>query len=90
MAANLFLLLSSFFQPSMEIGLLVNTENPESGKMRLVCSAFFTFVAIGQDGNKVEVPPVIPESVDERHAYALAIERKVVLISFFSIHFFSF
>ena len=38
------------FRTSMEIGVGVTSEDPFSGRSRVVATAFFTFVAIGTDG----------------------------------------
>jgi acyl-CoA hydrolase len=46
----------------MEVGVKVWVENYRSEENRHVSSAYLTFVAIDADGNRVPVPPVIPET----------------------------
>lgn len=64
------------FRSSMEVGVTVTGENPLTGERQLTTSALMTFVALGQDGGKVEVPPLQPESEDERVAQAEAHARR--------------
>jgi len=54
------------FSTSMEVGVLVLTEEPLSGERHLCCEAFLTFVAIGPAGRPVPVPPLLAESDEER------------------------
>jgi acyl-CoA hydrolase len=54
------------FSTSMEVGVLVLTEEPLSGERHLCCEAFLTFVAIGPAGRPVPVPPLLAESDAER------------------------
>src|SRR5271163_1970402 len=53
------------FHTSMETGVKVWVENYRSGQRRHVSSAYLTFVAIDEVGNKLAVPQVIPETEDE-------------------------
>jgi acyl-CoA hydrolase len=64
------------FRSSMEVGVTVTAENPLTGEKHLTTSALLTFVALGQDGGKVEVPPLQPETEDERVALAEAHARR--------------
>lgn len=64
------------FRSSMEVGVTVTGENPLTGERHLTTSALLTFVALGQDGGKVEVPPLQPENDDERVAQAEAHARR--------------
>jgi acyl-CoA hydrolase len=54
------------FSTSMEVGVLVLTEEPLSGERHLCCEAFLTFVAIGPAGRPVPVLPLLAESDEER------------------------
>ncbi len=64
------------FRSSMEVHLSVQTENIPSGS-RIKCNdAYYTFVALDQDGNPVEVPKVIPESKEEIQFYDGALRRR--------------
>ena len=64
------------FRSSMEVGVTVTAENPLSGEKHLTTSALLTFVALGQDGGKVEVPPLLLETEDERITQAEAHARR--------------
>jgi len=61
---------------SMEVGVKVLSEDPLTGERRHTSSAYLTFVALGADGRPVEVPPVIPESPDEKRRYEEAAVRR--------------
>lgn len=64
------------FRTSMEVGVKVYVENLRSGVLRHTSSAYLTFVAIDQSGNRVPVPPVIAETDEERRRYEQAGERR--------------
>jgi acyl-CoA hydrolase len=64
------------FRTSMEVGVKVWVENPENGEVRHTSSAYLTFVAIGENGKPVAVPPVIAESEDEKRRYHEAGRRR--------------
>ena len=61
---------------SMEVGVRVEAENMVSGVRRHTNSAYLTFVAIDADGRPVEVPEVVPETMDERRRHAAAQARR--------------
>ncbi|MCE5334761.1 MAG: acyl-CoA thioesterase [Desulfobacteraceae bacterium] len=50
---------------SMEIGVRVESENPRTGEVRKTASAYLTYVAIGESGKPVEIPPLIPETAED-------------------------
>src|SRR5580658_1481818 len=54
------------YHTSMEVGVKVWVENYRSQQNRHVSSAYLTFVAIDEAGNKLPVPPVVPETEDEK------------------------
>lgn len=64
------------FRTSMEVGVKVETENLMTGKRLHTCSAYLTFVALGEDKRATAVPPVIPESEEEKRRYREAGERR--------------
>ena len=64
------------FRTSMEVGVKVWVENLQSGSLRHTSSAYLTFVALDQAGNRVVLPPVIPETEEEKRRYAEAAERR--------------
>ena len=64
------------FRSSMEVGVQVETETLMTGQKLHTCSAYLTFVALDENGKSVEVPPVIPETDDEKRRYEQAGERR--------------
>ena len=64
------------FRTSMEVGVKCHVENYISGATRHVSSAFLTYVAVDKDGNHIEVPPVIPETEEEKARYEGAGHRR--------------
>mgnify|MGYP001207972117 CR=1 FL=1 len=64
------------FRTSMEIEIVVDAENPRTGNKRRCNHAFYTFVAIGQDGSPTPVPALIPETDDEKQRYEKADRRR--------------
>jgi acyl-CoA hydrolase len=64
------------FQTSMEVGVKVVVEDLLSGELKHTCSAYLTFVAIDEKGNRVAIPPVIPETHEETRRYEEAGKRR--------------
>lgn len=64
------------FHTSMEVGVKVWVENYRVEQSRHVSSAYLTFVAIDAAGNKMAVPPVVPETEDEKRRYDGAARRR--------------
>jgi acyl-CoA hydrolase len=64
------------FRTSMEVGVKVWVEDLLTGAERHVSSAYLTFVAIDKSGAGVEVPPVIPQTDEEKSRYERALERR--------------
>jgi len=64
------------FRTSMEVGVKVWVENYRSEEKQHVSSAYLTFVAIDAARNRVRVPPVIPESQEEKRRYEDAARRR--------------
>ncbi len=54
------------WRTSMEVGVRVESENVRSGEARHSSSAYLTMVAIDDQGLPVEVPPLVPETEEER------------------------
>lgn len=64
------------FNTSMEVGVKVESEDIETGEIKHSNSAYFTFVAIDREtGKKVHVPPIIPETDEEKRRYEQALQR---------------
>jgi acyl-CoA hydrolase len=64
------------FRSSMEVGVKVWVENPQTGEVRHTSSAYLTFVAIGEGGKPISVAPVIAESEEEERRYHEADRRR--------------
>jgi acyl-CoA hydrolase len=60
------------FRTSMEVGVKVWVEDLSTGVVRHTSSAYLTFVALGPNNERVPVPPVIPETEDEKRRYEQA------------------
>jgi acyl-CoA hydrolase len=61
---------------SIEVGVRVEAENLLTGERRHTNSCYLTFVAIDDAGLPVPVPPVVPETDEERRRYAEAEARR--------------
>lgn len=64
------------FRTSVEVRLTVWAQNIPSGLKIESNTAYYTFVALDQDGNKVEAPQVLPDSVEEKLWYDQALQRR--------------
>jgi acyl-CoA hydrolase len=61
---------------SMEVGVLCMAEDARTGVRRHTASAYFTFVALSEDGTPVPVPPVQPVTPAEVRRYEAARRRR--------------
>jgi acyl-CoA hydrolase len=64
------------FKTSMEVGVKVCVENLKTGEIRHTSSAYLTFVALGADGQRITIPPVVPETEEEKRRYEDALMRR--------------
>ncbi len=64
------------FHTSMEIGVKVETETLLTGRKLHTCSAYLTFVALDENGKPMPIPPVIPETEEEKRRYTEAGDRR--------------
>jgi acyl-CoA hydrolase len=64
------------FRTSMEVGVKVLAEDLLTGEKLHTCSAYLTFVALDENRKATPVPPVIPETEEERRRYRQAGERR--------------
>ena len=76
------------FHTSMEVGVKVWVENLKTGDLRHTSSAYLTFVGVNQQGSRMVLPQIVPETdedkrhwhgADERRAYRLALKDKTKL-----------
>jgi len=61
---------------SIEVGIRVLAENPLTGETTHTNSAFIVYVALGNNGQPVEVPQLILETDEERRRWAEAEARQ--------------
>ncbi len=66
------------FRTSMEIGVKAWVENYLVDDCKHVSSAYLTFVAVDKAGNHVPVPPVIPETDEQRRRFEDAGRRREI------------
>src|SRR5829696_2438903 len=57
---------NAVWRSSMEVGVRVVAERPSRGESRHTNTAYFTMVALGDDGRPTAVPPLIAETEDEK------------------------
>ena len=61
---------------SLEVGVRVESENPMTGERRHTASAYLTFVALDDLGHPTPIPPLAPESEDERRRFEAGRRRR--------------
>jgi acyl-CoA hydrolase len=54
---------------SMEVGVRVIREDPYSTRQTVATTAHLTFVALDKDKHPCEVPPILPQTDDEKRRY---------------------
>ena len=64
------------FRTSMEVGVRVEVENLITGEVKHTSSAYLTFVTLDKHGNRVVIPPAIPETETEKRRYEEAALRR--------------
>jgi acyl-CoA hydrolase len=67
---------SRSFNSSMEVFIDVWVENNAEGKKIKCNEAIYTFVAVDQLGNPINVPELIPETEEEKLRFAGALRRR--------------
>src|SRR5437588_10389451 len=61
---------------SMEVGVKIIAENVLTGDKRHTNSCYVTYVALDDKGVPTEVPPIVPETADEKRRYDRAAKRR--------------
>lgn len=61
---------------SMEVGIKIFAEDLKTGQKRHTNSCYFTMVCVGQTGRPEAVPPLLPETDEEKRRYAAAQARR--------------
>ena len=64
------------FNTSMEVFLVVHAEGMDTERRRRCNEAFFTFVGIDEWSNKLTLPPLEPETEEEKAEYEAALVRR--------------
>lgn len=61
---------------SLEVGVRVEAENPRTGDIWHVASAYIVFVSLDDEERPRPVPPLLAETADDRRRMAAAIARR--------------
>jgi len=61
---------------SMEVGVKVFAQNPVTGEERHTNTCYATFVALDAHGRPARVPPVLPETDEEKRRYEAGRQRR--------------
>lgn len=61
---------------SVEVGVEVLSEDLRTGERRRCCHAYLTFVALDSKGRPTAVPPLLPETEEERRRFRRAEQRR--------------
>jgi acyl-CoA hydrolase len=61
---------------SMEVGVRVEAENAVTGEVRATSTAYLTMVAVNEQGQPIEVPPLIAEDPTEERRQREAATRR--------------
>jgi acyl-CoA hydrolase len=62
---------------SMEVGVRIESENPQTGITQHTVSAYLTFVSLNASGTPQRVIPVIPETDKEKRRYKEGKDRSI-------------
>jgi acyl-CoA hydrolase len=65
---------------SMEVGVKIVAENVLTGEKRHTNSCYVTYVALDDKGRPTEVPPIVPETADEKRRYERAAKRRATRV----------
>ncbi|MBW8746453.1 MAG: acyl-CoA thioesterase [Acidobacteria bacterium] len=64
------------FRTSMEVGVKAMVEDPKTGELRHVSSAYLTYVAVDNTGHPVAVDCILPETEHQKRRYEDALKRR--------------
>jgi len=64
------------FNTSVEVGVLVTAQGLRGSPVRRANNAYLTFVALDEQGRPTAIPPIIPESDDEKRRHEEALVRR--------------
>ena len=74
------------FNTSLEVWVTVKASSHMEGTERLSNSAFFTFVSVDENVKPVKIPPIEPETEDEKRRYKEAMERRQIRLQTRTYH----
>jgi acyl-CoA hydrolase len=74
---HLSAMVNAAWRTSMEVGVRVIAESPLTGESRQTNSAYFTMVAVDEEGHPVAVPPLLTASPEDRRRAQEAELRRV-------------
>lgn len=66
------------YHTSVEVYVTVHSEDLVAGTRKLTGSSYLTFVALDDEGRPTDVPPVVPETEEEKRQYETAQARYVI------------
>ncbi len=66
------------FRTSMEVGVRVTAEGLRPFSRQTANEAFLTFVAVDELGRPAPVPPIVPETEEEKKNYDEALSRREI------------
>ncbi|HEY6109943.1 MAG TPA: acyl-CoA thioesterase [Gemmatimonadales bacterium] len=61
---------------SMEVGVKLISENVLTGEKRHTNSCYVTYVALDENGQPTPVPPIVPQTPEEKRRYERASQRR--------------
>ncbi len=67
---------SRAFTSSMEVVIDVSVEDRKTGERKKSNQAIYTFVAVTKEGQSIAVPPIIPETDEEKSCFKAALRRR--------------
>jgi acyl-CoA hydrolase len=65
------------WKTSCEVGVKVTAENPRSGESFHTATAYVTMVALDSNGRPTLMPPIVPETDDQKRRYEEAKARRI-------------
>jgi acyl-CoA hydrolase len=64
------------FTTSMEVGVKVIAENQLTQQKKIANTAYFSFVGVDETNAPTAIPPIVPQSQDEKRRFADALARR--------------
>src|SRR6266540_1154028 len=61
---------------SMEVGVRIEAEDLKTGRITHTGSSYLTYVAIDENGQPVEIPDIIPKTLEEKRRWREGKERR--------------